>query len=116
MEQQISTRRTTALLLAASVAVALALRVLPAFHSVFAPGLVNFQEPDAWFHMRTVHNLLAHFPHRSGFDPYMFFPGGQTVPTGPVWDYIVAIPAWIAIMAACRRSIPFELAATPHPR
>ena len=100
MEQHTSTRGTTALLLTASVAIALALRVLPAWHAVFAPALVNFQEPDAWFHMRTIHNLLAHFPHRSAFDPYMLFPGGQSVPTGPVWDYMVAIPAWILGLGA----------------
>ena len=51
---------------------------------------VSFQESDAWFHVRTVHNLLAHFPHRSGFDPYALYPGGQNIPTGPAWDYLMA--------------------------
>lgn len=83
------------MVLAASVAIALALRVLPAFGLVFAHGIVNFQEPDAWFHVRTIHNLLAQFPHRSGFDPYALFPGGHDVSTAPVWDYALASTAWI---------------------
>jgi dolichyl-diphosphooligosaccharide--protein glycosyltransferase len=74
---------------------ALALRVLPAWHVVFGPHGVNFQEGDALYHLRTIHNLLAHFPRRSGFDPYALFPGGQNVPTGPLWDYLVASAAWI---------------------
>jgi dolichyl-diphosphooligosaccharide--protein glycosyltransferase len=56
---------------------------------------VDFQEPDAWFHLRTAHNLLAHFPFRSGFDPYALFPGGMNMPTGPLWDYMIACAAWI---------------------
>ena len=79
----------------AVLAGALLLRVLPAWHVVFGPQGVNFQEGDAIYHVRTVHNLLAHFPRRSGFDPYALFPGGQNVPTGPFWDYLVALAAWI---------------------
>lgn len=77
------------------MAIAVALRVLPAYSVVFAHGFVNFQEPDAWFHVRTVRNLLAHFPYRSGFDPYALFPGGQNIPTAPVWDYLLASVAWL---------------------
>jgi asparagine N-glycosylation enzyme membrane subunit Stt3 len=93
VENKTSSRALAAL--AASVAIAFLLRVLPAYGVVFAHGIVNFQEPDAWFHVRTVHNLLAHFPQRSAFDPYALFPGGQSIPTGPVWDYLLATPAWI---------------------
>jgi dolichyl-diphosphooligosaccharide--protein glycosyltransferase len=95
VEHRNSSHTIAALALAASVAIAFLVRVLPAYSLVFAHGIVNFQEPDAWFHLRTVHNLLAHFPRRSGFDPYVFFPGGQNIPTGPVWDYLLAIPAWL---------------------
>ena len=75
-------RLTSALAIAGSAAVAFALRVLPAYPVVFPGDGVNFQESAAWFHVRTVHNLLAHFPHRSGFDPYALYPGGQNIPTG----------------------------------
>ncbi len=46
--------------------------------------------------MRTVHNLMAHFPRRSGFDPFGLFPGGENVTTGPFWDYMIGATAWIA--------------------
>jgi len=95
VEHQKSSRTSAAIALIATVIIALIIRVLPAYGLVFSRGIVNFQEPDAWFHVRTVHNLLAHFPWRSGFDPYVLFPGGQNIITGPVWDYLLAIPAWI---------------------
>jgi oligosaccharyl transferase (archaeosortase A-associated) len=75
--------------LALCVAAAFALRTIPSYHLVFSPGEVNFQESDGWFHMRTVHNLMAHFPFRSGFDPYAVYPGGANVPTGPMFDYVL---------------------------
>ena len=50
---------------ATSVILAFAFRVLPAYQAVFTAHGVSFQEPDAYFHMRTIHNLLAHFPCRS---------------------------------------------------
>jgi asparagine N-glycosylation enzyme membrane subunit Stt3 len=68
---------------------------VPAWQAVFTAGRVNFQEDDALFHLRTIHNLLAHFPHRSGFDPYALFPGGLDIPTGPFWDYLIASTAWL---------------------
>lgn len=86
--------------LAAIALASLALRVLPAWNLVFMPGTVNFQEFDAWFHIHTAHNLLAHFPHRSGFDPYGLFPGGQDIPTGPFWDYLIATTAWILALGS----------------
>jgi dolichyl-diphosphooligosaccharide--protein glycosyltransferase len=82
-------------LIGACAAGSLCLRVVPAFSAVFTPSGVSFQETDAWFHVRTIHNLLAHFPLRSGFDPYMRFPGGGQIPTGPAWDYFVAAGAWV---------------------
>ncbi len=84
------------LFIAAALLAALLLRAVPSFHLVFADGIVRFQEGDGWFHIRTVHNLLAHFPFRSAWDPYALFPGGAEVPTAPLWDYVLATPAWIA--------------------
>src|SRR5579862_6041594 len=81
---------------ACAVLLSLYLRVVPPWHIVFAPWGVDFQETDAWFHLRTAHNLLAHFPFRSGFDPYALFPGGMNMPTGPLWDYMIASTAWFA--------------------
>lgn len=85
-------------LLAAACICAFLYRVLPALEKVFpaaSPGVVSFQEADGWFHIRTVENQLAHFPWRSTHDPYMLYPGGgQEVPTGPFWDYLLATIAW----------------------
>jgi len=80
---------------AAAMVVSFLLRVLPAYTNVFTPDGINFQEGDPWFHVRTVQNLLAHFPWRSGFDPYAVYPGGSNLPTGPFWDYLMATVAWI---------------------
>jgi len=41
-----------------------------------------------------VHNLVAHFPAQSGFDPYGIFPGGAVVQREP-WDLAVAAVAWL---------------------
>ncbi len=81
--------------MAFAVVAALLFRILPAWNTVFTPWGVGFQEPDAWFHIRNVHNLLAHFPHHSGFDPYALFPRGENIVTGPFWDYTVGWTAWI---------------------
>jgi dolichyl-diphosphooligosaccharide--protein glycosyltransferase len=78
----------------ASVA-AFCLRVVPLYDRVFMPAGVNFQVNDAWYHARGQQSLAAHFPHRSGFDPYAVYPGGQAVVTGPLWDYMIATPAWL---------------------
>ncbi len=75
--------------------VALGLRSVPSYHHVFAGGDVVFAGTDPWFHMRTVHNLLQHMPWRSGFDPYSAFPTGQPVTTGPLFDYAIAVTAWV---------------------
>jgi len=81
---------------AMSVLLAFAFRVVPGYHAVFTAHGISFQEPDAWFHMRTVHNLLAHFPWRSGFDPYAVYPLGENVTTGPFWGYLVGAVACVA--------------------
>lgn len=90
------TARVRRYILIAAALAALLLRFIPSFPIVFANGLVRFQESDGWFHVRTVHNLLAHFPLRSAWDPYALFPGGGEVPTAPLWDYVLATTAWIA--------------------
>jgi oligosaccharyl transferase (archaeosortase A-associated) len=78
----------------ASVA-AFCLRTVTLYDRVFTAAGVNFQVNDAWYHARGQQALAAHFPHRSGFDPYAVYPGGQAVVTGPLWDYMIATPAWL---------------------
>jgi dolichyl-diphosphooligosaccharide--protein glycosyltransferase len=51
---------------------------------------VRFAVADCWYHVRLVENLVHHFPHPSTFDPYGVFPGGQTVPVAPLFDWLLA--------------------------
>lgn len=66
------------------------------YGQVFQHDGVRFQDGDSWYHMRSIRNLMHHFPHRSGFDPYSGFPQGQDVTTGPFFDLAVGSIAWIA--------------------
>jgi len=84
----------SAVILGIAVALALAVRVIPAYHAVFQPSGVSFQDNDSWYHARSIQNLAAHFPHESGFDPYDSFPGGQVHQSEP-WDMAVAFVAWL---------------------
>jgi hypothetical protein len=58
-------------LLAAIVVVAFLVRTVPLFSDVFTRGGVNYQDTDAWYHMRLIENLARHFPHRASVDPYL---------------------------------------------
>ena len=90
---------STAIALAGATCLAFWLHVYPAWNVVFTADGINFQEPDAWFHMRAIHNLVAHFPWRSGFDPYAFYPGGAKAATD-AWDYLAGSIAWLAAWGA----------------
>lgn len=82
----------SAAVLGLSILVAFAVRVIPSYDAVMTKSGVNFQDNDSWYHMRTVHNVAAHFPYQSGFDPYALFPGRQIPYTEP-WDTAVAAVA-----------------------
>jgi dolichyl-diphosphooligosaccharide--protein glycosyltransferase len=75
---------------------ALALHSVLGYGIVFQRDGVHFQEPDGYFHMRTVRNMMHHFPARSGFDPYSAMPTGQDVVTGPFYDLAIGTAAWVA--------------------
>ena len=77
-------------------AVAFWLRTANRFPQVFGtPGLVNFTETDAWFHVRTIEHFALNFPHRLTLDPYSRIDGGQTVDTGLFFDLPVAFVSWL---------------------
>ena len=80
--------------LAAACAIAFCVRALVPFYNVFQAGFINFQETDAWFHVRIMENLVRHFPFRLLVDPYGSILDGQTVVTGPFYDWI---PAFLAL-------------------
>jgi oligosaccharyl transferase (archaeosortase A-associated) len=90
-----STRTKYGLALAAIFGIALFLRVYFPYHNVFPGGWVNFQENDAWYHMRNVTNLVHHFPHLSLIDPYGLYPGGQPVRASPFFELFLGFFVWI---------------------
>lgn len=75
---------------------ALWIRVGPRFYLVFQPGFVNFQEIDAWYHVRVAENLIRHFPFRISVDPYLVFGRVQAAATAPTYDWLLGFIAWIA--------------------
>src|SRR5688572_7900027 len=58
-------------LLALIVVVAFAARTVFLWRAVITDAGVNYQDSDAWYHMRLIDNLIANFPHRASIDPYL---------------------------------------------
>jgi dolichyl-phosphooligosaccharide-protein glycotransferase len=75
---------------------ALSIRVIPRFDLVFQPGFVNFQETDAWYHVRVAENLVRHFPWRIMMDPYIIFGEVTDTATAPFYDWLLGMIAWLA--------------------
>ena len=90
---------------------ALAIRVIPRFDLVFQPGFVNFQETDAWYHVRVAENLIRHFPWRSMVDPYVAFGKVQETATAPFYDWLLGLVAWIAGFGSPSDSLLHNIAA-----
>ncbi len=77
-------------------AVALWVRTASRYAEVFGtPGLVNFTETDAWFHVRTMEHMVRNFPHRLRLDRYTRALDGQSVDTGAFFDWPVAVVGWL---------------------
>jgi oligosaccharyl transferase (archaeosortase A-associated) len=83
------------LILLAIFAVGLSLRIVPVHNGVFGGGFTNFLFPDSWYHVRIIENLLQHFPFRMNYDPYTFFPNGQSVWFAPFFDELTGFCAWV---------------------
>jgi dolichyl-diphosphooligosaccharide--protein glycosyltransferase len=79
---------------------ALWIRVAPRFYLVFQPGFVNFQETDAWYHVRVAENLIHHFPFRIAVDPYLMFGRVQETATAPTYDWLLGMVAWLVGLGA----------------
>ncbi len=75
--------------------IALLARVYYQYDRVFADGWARFYEVDPWYHMRQIENVAHHFPHLNSFDPYMVYPGGNAVSTGPFVDLLIGFIAWV---------------------
>jgi oligosaccharyl transferase (archaeosortase A-associated) len=85
------------ILVAALCLLAFSIRVFPRFDLVFQSGFVNFQETDAWYHVRLAENLVRHFPWRVMVDPYVVFGNMQNAGTPPpFYDWLLGLIAWVA--------------------
>src|SRR5271169_5550242 len=96
---------------AALCLVALIIRVVPRFDLVFQPGFVNFQETDAWYHVRVAENLVRHFPWRIEVDPYVAFGSVRDNPTPPFYDWLLGLIAWLAGMGKPSEALLHVIAA-----
>jgi dolichyl-phosphooligosaccharide-protein glycotransferase len=90
---------------------ALALRTIPQFDSVFQSSFVNFQETDAWYHVRVVDNLVHHFPRRITVDPYMGPGPAPSIATGPFYDWLLGGIAWLAGFGHPSENLVHQIAA-----
>jgi len=75
--------------------IALALRVCLVYGNVFIGDGVRFMSVDPWYHMRLVENLVRHFPHIIGFDPFTLYPYGQEVWFAPFFDLLLGFFIWV---------------------
>ncbi|MCD1294186.1 oligosaccharyl transferase, archaeosortase A system-associated [Methanocella sp. CWC-04] len=79
--------------LTAIIAIMLYIRIVPSYDTIFttwAGNYVNFAQDDAVYHMRLVHNTVAHFPFRIFYDPFTHYPYGSTVHFGPLFTLMIA--------------------------
>src|ERR1700685_4602895 len=79
---------------------ALWIRVAPRFYLVFQPGFVNFQDSEAWYHVRVAENLIRHFPFRIAVDPYLTFGRVQETATAPTYDWVLGLISWLVGLGA----------------
>jgi asparagine N-glycosylation enzyme membrane subunit Stt3 len=70
---------------------------------VFVDGAVNYQDSDAWYHMRLIENLTRNFPHRSPIDPYLAA-DAPVVSVPLLFDLVVSGVAWVIGLGAPSRS------------
>src|SRR5205085_1048604 len=73
MREHLAAHGHRALLVLIVVAAFLA-RTVFLWRAVFTGEGVNYQDSDAWYHMRLIENLTHHYPHRATIDPYLGSP------------------------------------------
>jgi oligosaccharyl transferase (archaeosortase A-associated) len=111
LSREASGNRGQWILVAALCVLALSIRVIPRFDLVFQPGFVNFQETDAWYHVRVAENLVRHFPWRIMVDPYVLFGRVQDTATAPFYDWMLGLIAWLAGFGSPSESLLHVIAA-----
>jgi dolichyl-phosphooligosaccharide-protein glycotransferase len=86
-------------LLGGIVVVGFLARTVFLFDSVFTGAGVNYQDSDAWYHMRLIENLTRHYPHRASLDPYLG-PDAPVVSVPLLFDLAVGGVAWLIGLGA----------------
>lgn len=74
---------------------AFCIRIIPRNSVITPEGLVRFVSNDSWYHMRVVYTLIENFPHQLFYNPWTNYPYGSYVHFGPLFSYLIAIPALI---------------------
>ncbi len=74
-------------------------RSLLLWRAVFTPAGVNYQDSDAWYHMRLIDNLARNFPHRANIDPYLGTPA-PAVAVPLLFDLLVGVAALVIGLGA----------------
>src|SRR5262245_13110087 len=87
------------LLLALIVVAAFLTRTMFLWRAVFTGEGVNYQDSDAWYHMRLIDNLVPNFPHRATIDPYLGTPA-PVIPVPLLFDLFVGAVAVIVGLGA----------------
>jgi oligosaccharyl transferase (archaeosortase A-associated) len=88
------------LLLLLFIAVAVAIRMLPAA-SLVIDGQVRLISTDPWFVMRQIDQVIHNFPNYAWFDPMTAFPDGKTISWGPLFP--VSAAAFCLLFGATAR-------------
>jgi len=86
-------------LLVLIVVVAFLARTVFLWRAVFTGEGVNYQDSDAWYHMRLIDNLTHNYPHRATIDPYLGDPA-PPVAVPLLFDLFVGAVALIAGLGA----------------
>jgi dolichyl-diphosphooligosaccharide--protein glycosyltransferase len=71
------------------MAVALVLRMIPAFF-IKDPGFLYTYDTDSWYTLRQIEVMVRDFPQYNWFDPMTAYPTGKLVDWGPLYTFIAA--------------------------
>lgn len=93
-------RHSAAITVILCLGLALFLRIVVPYALVFTETGVRFAEADPYSHMRLVDNALAHFPTRTAFDPYTYFPEGAPVYYPPLFTLFLSGFIWLFSLGA----------------
>jgi dolichyl-diphosphooligosaccharide--protein glycosyltransferase len=81
---------TIAFILVFFMALALALRSIPAFY-ISDYGFLYTYDTDSWYTLRQIEVMVNNFPLYNWFDPMTAFPDGKVIDWGPLYPFIAAL-------------------------